>query len=583
MTRSLFLILSAFALLFDCGPLFSQQQDIVARIADKYTITFPELKKYVVDYQYVYRYGNNIPEAADAALSDMILKRLKVIDFFERGLNKRRNLLRGMMRVLNEELAIEYFNTQFYSRYVDENAVRRAYKQMGKEVVYRQIVLLKPGSASRSGVDSLDSLAGKIKSRIEAGEDFSRLARQYSRDEESSSRGGLKPALTWGMSLLNPVYDDIFHIPAGHTTIVENKEAVRIVRVDRIDTVKTPPYAEAREEIERALRGKYIYVAGDEFDRAKKKLVDEKTLRWNEKGIKQLLLWSDVPGFYKGPYADTIGNALSHGDDFMILKYSGGEVDLKEYLRLLNEVLTLGNAVGIKEDDFKQFVLEAVRTDKVVAKARKLGLEKIVLNPATKNADLVNGIVRIYDDRVIETQIPPATEKALEAFYRANRDSLYYQLAKVNIYAVVDTDKNTVEKMKERLGQGVAFNKLARVILVRTYVRNRDGTIASYYSTEPPYLGEAAFKLKLYQVAGPVEYADSAGPKQYALIKCMATREAKQLTFEDARKTIVDDFKEYYGNVIARYVAEQLGKKYHVQIYENVLKQNLAASGVHVQ
>ena len=120
-------------------------------------------------------------------------------------------------------------------------------------------------------------------------------------------------------------------------------------------------------------------------------------------------------------------------------------------------------------------------------------------------------------------------------------------------------------------------------IFVKTFIRQRNGRISSYFSTEPPYLGKAAFELKLNEVAGPIEYTDSAGRIQYAVIKCMATRDEKQLTFEDARKTIVDDFKDYYRNKIAQSVAEKLRKKYTVTIYNDVVKQNLAATGVNPQ
>ncbi len=583
MTRHLFFLFIALALLFYCEPLHSQQQDIVARITDKYTISFPELKRYVIDYQYTYRYSNNIPEAARKALDDMILNRMKVIDFFDRRLNEKRDLLQGIMRVLNEELAIEYFNTQFFDKYVGKEAVRNAYKQMGKEVVYRQIVLMKPKSASPQVMDSLKSLAKILRTKIESGVSFTELAREYSSDTKSTDDCDLMPPLTWKMSLFAPMYGAIFHLSVGRVDIVETSKDIRVVKVDRIDTVGVPSYEEAKDDIRRALAGKYMFVAGNEFDRMKKSLVNESSVKWNEVGMRRLLRWSNIPGFYQTVYSDTIGSVLSQGDNFPILEYDGGKVVLREYLHLINDVLTLGRGTGIGEDDFKKFILEAVRTDKIVRRARGLGLEKDILNPGTKDPDLINGIIRIYDGQVIDKQIPPATEEALKVFYQANRDSLYYQLAKVNIYAVVDSSESEIEKLKEKLDQGVHFEKLAGTVLVKTYVRKRNGTIASYFSTEPPYLGEAAFKLKLFETAGPIDYDDSATGKQYALIKCMATRGDKQLTFDDARKSIVDNFRKYYRNRIAQSVTELLRKKYAVTIYGDVLRQNLISSGINPQ
>ncbi len=583
MTKFLFLLLATFILSLNYEPLFSQQQDIVARIADRYTISFPELTQYVKDYLYYYKYNKNVVEATDSALADMILNRMKIIDFFDRGLNEKRELLEGMMRTLNEELVIEYYNTQFYQKYVDEDAVRKAYKQLGKEVIYREIVLEIPKDASLKTIDSLRSFAKKVKMRIDDGEDFSYLAKKYSQDVESANKGGLMPPVTWRMAISWAGYDTVFHLAVNHSKMVESQEAFHIVRVDKIDTIGVPPYSKAKEDIKKALDEKYMFVASNGFDRMKKNLVDERTLQWNEEGIKQLLRWSNIPKFYESAYSDTLSYAISHGDNFLLLKYSKGEVDLKEFLRLVKEVLTLRNAVGIKEDDFKQFILEVVRTDKITKKARELGLVKDILNPGTKDPALMNWIIRIYHEQVIEKQIPPAAKEALKAFYQANMYSLYYQLARVNIYAVIDSSRSAIEEAKKKLDQGVSFNKLASTIFVKTFIRKRDGKIVSYFSVEPPYLGEAAFKLELNEVAGPIEYDDSANGKQYALMKCMEKRGERQLTYDDVKNSIASDFAEYYRNKIAQSVAEQLRKKYPVTIYKDVLQRNLLSGGINPQ
>jgi hypothetical protein len=119
---------------------------------------------------------------------------------------------------------------------------------------------------------------------------------------------------------------------------------------------------------------------------------------------------------------------------------------------------------------------------------------------------------------------------------------LFYQLAKVNIYALVDSSRSAIEKMKQKLDQGVPFEKLASTILVKTFIRQRDGGIDSYLSNEPPDLGETAFKLRLFETAGPIEYKDTANVRQYALIKCMHIREEKQLTYSDVKKHYCNRF-----------------------------------------
>ena len=247
--------------------------------------------------------------------------------------------------------------------------------------------------------------------------------------------------------------------------------------------------------------------------------------------------------------------------DVLILKYSQGKVDLKEYLRLLDDVLTWARVPSKKEDDIKKFILEAVRTDRIVRKARELDLEKDIFNPRTTNPVLRNEVVRLYNRQMIDAQIPKPTEKALEDFYTANKDSLFYQLPKVTIYAVIDSNRNRIVELKRKLDQNTPFEKLAPEIFVKTYIRQRDGTMDTFLEDEPPYLANAAFTLKLNEIAGPIEYNDTVKGKQYALIKCMAIREEKQLSFNDVEKTITTEFTNYYRDKISKATQERLKKK----------------------
>ncbi len=198
----------------------------------------------------------------------------------------------------------------------------------------------------------------------------------------------------------------------------------------------------------------------------------------------------------------------------------------------------------------------------------------------TKNPVLRNEILRLYDLHEIEARIPAVTDEALKAFYAAHKDSLFYQLAKVNLYAVIDSSKKVIDEAKRKFEQNVPFEKLAPEIFVKTYVRERNGTLDTYLADEPPYLGEAAFRLKLYETAGPIEYVDSANGNRYALIKCMAIREAKQLSYNDVEKTITDDFTKYYREEIAKATQNHLKEKYRVAIYRDVLRKNLLSIGI---
>ena len=576
----LFLALNIF---IHCKAQDTTHQNIIVKFAGNYSISFTELQKYIFDYHYDLAYRNNKAEAYKKGLDDMVVRQLKIIDFFNLGLNENIELLQSIRRTINEELVIQFFKTQFYGKYVNDKSTQEAYVQMGKEVIYRQIVLIKPNNASQKFIDSLKTAAKDIKTKIDTGADFVELVKHYSQDVESARLGGMMPPINWKTSISNMSDHIIFDLAVGKVQIIEKSQSIQIVKVVNIDKINVQPFEKVKDDIIKTLNEKYMDLSLQEFDSSKNKSVDKKTLKWNKRAIRQLVTWSNIPNFYQQYYSDTLQHAILQGRNFLILQHSKGKVDLKEFLRLLDNVLIVGRSSLFNEDDIKRFILEAVQTNIIINKANALNLEKDIVNPGTTNPVIKNEIVGLYNRQIIESQIPKATEEALRQFYQANKDSLFYQLAKVNIYAVIAPDGKTINDLKHKLDQNVPFEKLTGEVFVKTFIRDRDSVIESYLSVEKPFLGKAAFHLKLYETAGPIEYDDPEKGRQYALIKCMAKREEKQLLYQDVEKIIADEFLNFNREKITRATEEQLREKYPVIIYKDNLKQNLSSIGITIQ
>ena len=77
--------------------------------------------------------------------------------------------------------------------------------------------------------------------------------------------------------------------------------------------------------------------------------------------------------------------------------------------------------------------------------------------------------------------------------------------------------------------------------------------------------------MKEAEVSGPVKFEDENNQFKYALIKCYHIRPEKQLTFNDVKSSITEDFKNYYRNQIEKEIEERLKSKYHPVINEEVL------------
>jgi hypothetical protein len=553
------------------SPENNPQNNIVAKYGDNHIVTFNELDKYVKDWLY-YKKFRERSDAYNNALNDLLINQFKRMDFFEKGLDKNEELIQGISRIINEELVYEYFEKEYIGKYANVEYAKNIYKIMDKQVIAQQIVLYKPKDPSPAQIDSIKQKAMKIKSEIDRGENFDSLVIRYSQDKQSLKDNGYMPPVDWKQSILDPVGNIIFRLNKNDVRVLNDINAFRIVKISEIKKIHVEPFDKINDEIISNLRNVYYQVSVDEYEKDKKELIDENSLKWNENALKQLVKWSDEPNFYKDKYEETFKNALINNDNKTILVHNKGKIDYKEYLRLLDNILILPSSKDdITEDDLKKFILEAIRTDIIVKKADSLDLKKNIFNPFTTNLTLKNQLAYLYNQAEIEAKLPEATDEALQKFFKENENTLYYQLEKRNVFVMVFPNRGEAENVSEKIKQGIPFEKVKGRYLVKTYIKERNGEIKSYQNDEKPVFGKVAFKMKESEVSDPLQFENDNQQTEYAIIKCYHIRPEKQLTFNDVKNSIVEDFKNYYRKKIEKEMEEKLRSKYNPVINEEVL------------
>jgi hypothetical protein len=552
----------------------SEEKDsVIAKIGKDYRITFNDLSKYVVQWQYNLKYRNK-DLAYKIALDSLIKNQLKRFDFFERGLEKNEDLIKSIRRTINEELTVNYYDKNYVEKYANYNSASEAYKVMDKEVVYYQIVLPTHGAEKKEKLDSLQSIAMKIQTELNKAKNVIGIIKKYSDKNTNTDNPKI---VKWEQSLSDPIGNVVYNLRKGFTRVIHTSDGFYIVKISDIKRISLEPYEKIKNDIVAKLKDGYIDLYHKDYETFKNGSVDESTLKWNDKVLEKIAAWSNLPRFYYGEYRDTLQNILKSGINYEILSYNNGTVDLKEFLRLLEEVVIMNAGEKINVANVKSFILEALRSDYVIKKAKELDIEKNIFNPYTKNSVLKQMIAILYNKVVVEDNIPAATEDALHKFYTEQKDSIFYQLKKINIYARIYSDSTKAANEIKAINAGTPFEKISNSWFNKSFIRERNGKLKSYFSQEPPYLAEAAFKLGLNEVAGPIGYYDTENGKQYAVIKCDEVRPEKQLSYDEVKKTIKEKFINYYRQKLSEKVEKDLRNKYQVEIYQGNLMELLSA------
>jgi parvulin-like peptidyl-prolyl isomerase len=579
---SAFLIFTI-ALLNGCdGKSPEYQPEYIGKAGSEFEIGFNELHGYVRTRFYDRRYPDPV-EAHLRALQFLTDNQLKRMDFFERGLHLDQELLQPVRRHINEELMIELFHENFLGKYLTEEKISEAHRQMDREVHYRQIVIHK-NQATNEQLSELRNKANEIRKEIESGVNFGDLVTSFSEHMHSARQGGMMNPVTWHTSRNNPVNEVVFRLNNDGVRIIETHSSLHIVQVTDVVIRPAAPLEEVRDDILQKLEEFYVEQAQEEYDRYRDSLVDESTLVWDEAAISRILEWAGRSGFFTQHYGDIFQGAAEKGHNLTILTFNerntGKTVDLAEYQRLLDDILAMTDAPAYDRSDLKNHLLEAIKTDLIVSEALESGLLDAIFHPYSRNPTFRTRLVSIYNSHVIGGLIPDPTRENLIEFYEMVKDTAYFQLHTVNTHIIVTDDKEQARHLLQKHAEGIPFDELAHEKQVRSFYRDRDGRLHTNHRIAQPDLAAAAMELEMDFAGGPFIWHDPEHGPQYAVMKAMHIREEKQLDYSEVEDRIEEDFMTYHRENIDREIVAELREKHPVLINRSLLELKLRENGL---
>ena len=568
-----FILLFSFVVLINCKK---EAPDYVALINEKYEISISELVENHKDGYFGVRFSDSEYKGFEEALDELVLNKLKQVDFIARNLDEDKELTSQIQRVINEELLVLYFDQEYLGKYINDEVVQDFYEGLGKEVYYQQIVLRK----NNENKEEVRAKATEIKEIAETTGDFEALVRQFSQHPSSVPLGGKMPPLNWKESLKSRSGQIVFRIPKGAIRIVETLNSFMIVKVYDVKEHDIVPLEEIEPEVRKQLRELYVEQALRDYDYDKSQMIDDADFNWNEENLERIVEWSRIDGFYdEDKYKEIIQNELESGNNFVIVTHGANVVDLRKFRYLLDDILLLKvSPTNVYADNVKEYLDEALRSEIVVNNAKELGLQKNIISMDSPSDVILSEMVYLYNQRFIFSRIPEYTAENIQNFYELTKDSLFYQYDKVNTRVKIFDNQEEAQATYKQIESGKELGELFHELLVKSFYINKQGAIDSYMSNEPPYLGDAAFKLKEGEVSSPVEFVDENGVTKFAIIKATNVDEQKILSPSEILPARLERmFRNYYYEKLSEEVSKELKAKYPLWINYEILE-GLAAN-----
>ena len=559
-------------ILTNCSNIQHREADIVASVKGIGDISFNELQNHYRDYQFDLKYRDNPKQGYQEALQSLVLFKRKVADFKKEEMYENKKLMNPIQRYVNEEIRRLYFEVEYLGKYINEASITSYYQLMNKEITYQQLELNKFHNQNSNSETNVKSRIDQILSEINSGTDFDILVSRYSEDI-TNNNNGLMPPINWRNGWLNSTNRAISSMNIGDIEVLESESMYYIIKISDIKIVDIPQLNDIRPTIIKNLREQYLDRALQEFAFMEDNIVDTKDFKWNEEAVKEITNWSKDDSFFLGRYKDTINEAINLSNNKTIISNNLEEIKYDDLLYFLNDILIPGIEKDISENDLKNYIVEAIRTDLIIKKAKDLGYdEKILTGNATDALEFQ--YQKIYTIENVDNKIPTANDTFLKEFYNEHKDSLLYQYALTSIYVKLFYEKSEALKMIENINAGESFEQAAnRTYKVKSFIKNKEGKISSYYSKEEPILGNIAFEMEPNEIIGPINTYE-LGIQKFAVIKSSRKIEEKVPTFNEI-ENLEKLFEAYYREQLNQRVKDVLASKYPVLTFDDIISKNI--------
>ena len=559
-------------ILTNCSNIQHREADIVASVKGIGDISFNELQNHYRDYQFDLKYRDNPKQGYQEALQSLVLFKRKVADFKKEEMYENKKLMNPIQRYVNEEIRRLYFEEEYLGKYINEASITSYYQLMNKEITYQQLVLNKFHNQNTNSETNVKSRIDQILSEINSGTDFDILVSRYSEDI-TNNNNGLMPPINWRNGWLNSTNRAISSMNIGDIEVLESESMYYIIKISDIKIIDIPQLNDIRPTIIKNLREQYLDRALQEFAFMEDNIVDTKDFKWNEEAVKEITNWSKDDSFFLGRYKDTINEAINLSNNKTIISNNLEEIKYDDLLYFLNDILIPGIEKDISENDLKNYIVEAIRTDLIIKKAKDLGYdEKILTGNATDALEFQ--YQKIYTIENVDNKIPTANDTFLKEFYNEHKDSLLYQYALTSIYVKLFYEKSEALKMIENINAGESFEQAAnRTYKVKSFIKNKEGKISSYYSKEEPILGNIAFEMEPNEIIGPINTYE-LGIQKFAVIKSSRKIEEKVPTFNEI-ENLEKLFEAYYREQLNQRVKDVLASKYPVITFDDIISKNI--------
>ncbi len=398
-------------------------------------------------------------------------------------------------------------------------------------------------------------LANNILLRIKSGEDFGKLAQQYSEDPGSKENGG-ELGYFARRQMVQEFDAAAFNLEVGEVSdIVETKFGYHIIKLT--DKKEYPSYAEEKNSL------REIYEKSrkkDDFDNLLKKIEKEQNVAVLDDNLKQLIAKSDSTvmndSYWQSEYQKEFGNKvlLTIGSKSFDLDslVSYTMLDPKSTNRVLSGPTITSSFTKFKEDK----IIEAQALKEL------------------KNDSNFNSLMQEYQNGILIFKLQESEvwnkmkmdSLAIHKLYEDTKDS-YILPSRVKFKELFANSDSVINSYMNELKNGKSFDSL----MVRS--GNKDRVETKPYKNELKEVGDNALAKTAFELNKEGSYSEIIKhDKGFSILQLIEKDASRIKTFDEARAEVTSRYQDVESAQLENKYVSNLKGTYNPKLFYEELK-----------
>ena len=540
-----------------CGT--REQVKVVARVGDR-EVTVDDLDQQWKQASRLRIMGVSELDRRKELVSKLIDDQVVILEAYKEGLDNAVNQDSGLAAQKDRILLNALYQTEIVEKSKPtESELREEYDRTREEIHAAHILV------------ETEAEAEEVHKALKGGADFAELAREKSIDPSAQTNGGDLGFFTWG-KMVPEFQEAAFSLKDGEISRpVKTSYGWHIIKVLERRPKEQPAFEESKSMIQNKVEGE-----------KREKRVKEYFLQLRKKvgfalspDAYQLLLSKrdEVP-------ADTIG-LKRPGDllnldrftpeqkDMALFTYQDGAISVGQFAQQFNDMPQAYRPRLQDQEKLVETAFGSVVQGLLLDVTRKQNLENSQEFKKQWTQIKEAEMAKKMNSEVILKGVG-ISDAEIQSYYDRHLDRFTTQ-PQVNVREILVKTEKEANDLLRQLRAGADFSKLAQEKTIRTYTKGSGGLLGSFPRTRYPEIFDAAQKMKVGSLGGPVKINDRQFGEVYSVIKLEGETEGGVQPLEEVKDRVTTMARREKDQTIYQNWVQNARSRYKVDIYDDVI------------